>query len=474
MPVKRKAATRTASTAKPSNATKARATKPVAAGAKGAPKAGEAKFARSRELFKQANSLVAGGISSQIRRGELPVPLFFERAQGAHMWDVDGNKYVDYVMAMGPNLFGHAPQFITDAVTEDMKSGYSFAGQFQKELEVAEMVREAVPLKGLVRFASSGTEIDQLALRLARGFTGRPKYVKFEGHYHGWVDTVLVSVHPPLDKAGPAKSPTPVPESLGVAPGALQDIIIAPWNDLSALEAIFKKQGMEIACVLMEPILGNTNFIMPKPGYLEGVQALCRKYGSLFVFDEVITGFRVALGGAQEVTGIVPDLATYAKALAGGFPIAMLLGREEIMKLVGDGSVYHGGSFNSNVMSISAAHASLTHIMEDPARFYKDLNGRGLALMDGLRDAARRTESDFHVQGIGSFFGTSFTTKEEITDYREHARFCDDAKHRRFVQAMLERGVRLATNGRWHMSSAHTDEDIEKTISAAHDALRAI
>jgi glutamate-1-semialdehyde 2,1-aminomutase len=432
------------------------------------------RFVRSFELFERANSLVAGGVSSQIRRGEKPVPLFFRRAAGARMWDADGNEYIDYVMGMGPNLFGHAPKFITDAVARDMREGYVFTGQFQKELEVAEMVREAVPLKGLVRFASSGTEIDQLVLRLARGYTGRPKYVKFEGHYHGWTDTVLISVHPPLDKAGPESSPLPVGESSGMAPGSFEDVLIAPWNSLQALEETFKKHGPEIACVLMEPILGNTNFIMPKPGYLEGVQALCRRYGALLVFDEVITGFRVALGGAQEVTGVTPDLATYAKALAGGFPIAMLLGREEIMRLVGDGTVYHGGSFNSNVMSISAAHASLSHIIADPVKFYGELNGRGRELMEGLRDAARRTESDLHVQGIGSFFGTSFTTKEEITDYREHARYCDEAKHKRFVQAMLERGVRLATNGRWHMSSAHTDRDVEMTVRAAYEALRSM
>jgi glutamate-1-semialdehyde 2,1-aminomutase len=431
-------------------------------------------FARSTELFEKANGLVAGGVSSQIRRGEKPVPLFFERAEGARMWDVDGNEYVDYVMGMGPNLFGHAPRFITDAVAKDMLEGFVFTGQFHKELEVAEMVREAVPLKGTIRFASSGTEIDQLVLRLARGYTGRPKFIKFEGHYHGWTDTVLYSVHPPLDKAGPVAAPVPVGESLGMAPGSAQDVVVAPWNDLKALEAAFRRHPGQVAGVIMEPVLGNTNFILPKPGYLEGVKELCRREGALLIFDEVITGFRMALGGAMEVTGVTPDLATYAKALAGGFPIAMLLGRAEIMKMVGDGSVYHGGSFNSNVMSISAAHASLKHIMADPARFYGNLNRRGMALIEGLRDAARRTETDLHVQGTGSFFGTSFTTKEEITDYREHARYCDDAKYRRFAQALLERGVRASTNGRWHMSSAHTDADIETTIEAAYDALKVI
>jgi glutamate-1-semialdehyde 2,1-aminomutase len=432
------------------------------------------KFERSYALFEKANELVAGGVSSQIRRAEKPVPLFFERALGSKMWDVDGNEYVDYVMGMGPNLFGHAPRFIIDAVSRDMEHGFIFTGQFEKELELTEMVREAVPLKGLVRYASSGTEIVQLALRLARGYTGRPKYVKFEGHYHGWTDTVLYSVHPPLDRAGSEAQPVPIGESEGMAPGSVQDVIVAQWNNLEMLDQIFEREGNQVACVIMEPVLANTNFIMPRPGYLEGVKALCEGHGALLIFDEVITGFRIALGGAQEVTGVIPDLATYAKAMAGGFPIAMLLGSVDIMEMLGEGSVYHGGSFNSNVISVSAAHASLKRIMEDRERFYGDLNSKGMRLMEALREVAQRAKSDLVVQGIGSVFATSFTTKSEINDYREHARFCDEEKYRRFSQEMLKRGVRLSANARWHMSSAHDEEDIDKTAAAAYEALKAI
>jgi glutamate-1-semialdehyde 2,1-aminomutase len=432
------------------------------------------KFQESRALFQKANTLVAGGVSSQIRRSERPVPLFFVRASGSRMWDVDGNEYVDYVMGMGPNLFGHAPAFIIEAVAGEMASGFVFTGQFERELEVTEMVREAVPLKGLVRYASSGTEIVQLALRLARGYTGRPKYVKFEGHYHGWMDTVLYSVHPPLDRAGPEMEPTPVGESAGIAPGSMQDVIIAPWNNLEALEGIFERQGEQIACVIMEPILANTNFIVPRPGYLEGVKTLCRRSGAVLIFDEVITGFRVALGGAQEVTGVIPDLATYAKAMAGGMPIAMLVGRAEIMDMLGKGAVYHGGSFNSNVMAMAAAHASLQYIMKDSGRFYRELNGKGLQLMGGLREAAKKAGSDLLVQGVGSVFATSFTAESEVYDYRMHARLCNQDKYRRFSEEMLKRGIRISANARWHMASSHTEEDIEKTVAAAEKVLRAI
>ena len=221
----------------------------------------------------------------------------------------------------------------------------------------------------------------------------------------------------------------------------------------------------------MEPILINTNFIWPREGYLEAVKNLCADSGALLIFDEVITGFRVALGGAQELTGVVPDLATYAKSLAGGFPIAMLLGRPDVMAVLGNGTVNHGGSFNSNVASIEAAHACLSHIMADSTRFYQDLNDRGERLIEGLANAARKSAADLRVHGLGSVFATSFTTRAEIGSYREHARYCNDAKYQRFRTAMLDRGIRLSSNGRWHVASSHSEEDIELTITVAEDVL---
>lgn len=433
-------------------------------------------FDKSQQLFEKAKKLVAGGVSSQIRVNEpAPVPLFFTHAQGSRMWDVDGNEYIDYIQGMGPNLFGHAPEFINKQVEEDMRKGYVFAAQFERELEVAEMALDMIPLQdATVRFASSGTEIDQLVIRLMRGYTGRPKYLKFEGHYHGWMDSVNYSIHPPLDKAGDADSPNVVGESQGMDPGTADGVVVCEWNDAEALERAFAQHPNEIAGVIMEPILANTNCIMPKPGYMEDVKRICQQNGALLCFDEVITGFRVAPGGAQEYLGITPDLATYAKSMAGGFPVAMLAGRNEIMEILGNGTVYHGGSFNSNVMSIAAAYASLKHIAEAGQAFYTELNGRGLHLMDGLREVAAETESKLHVQGVGSVFSISFTTKPEIVNWRDHARNCDDAMYAKFARAMLEYGVRLSSNGRIHMSSAHTDEDVQQTVAAARNVLRTL
>jgi len=432
-------------------------------------------FTRSRELFREANDLVAGGVNSQVRRTELPVPLFFERTEGGYMWDVDGNKFIDYIMGRGPNLFGHAPRFVIDAVIRGMQPGIVFSGQHEQEIRVTKLVRKAVPLKGLVRYASSGTEIDLLALRVARGHTGRPKIVKFEGHYHGWGDTIQYSVKPPLDRAGPENDMTPVPSTGGMAPGSDQGLIIAPWNDVDALERIFERQGSRIAGVIMEPIMGNANCIMPGPGYLQGVKELCARHDALLIFDEVITGFRVALGGAQELFGVVPDVAVYAKAVAGGFPLAMLIGRTDAMRPIAEGAVDHGGTYNANTIAMSALEASLEHIMADADGFYRDLNAKGQRLMDGLRDASRRADSNLLVQGPGPFFITSFSDKREITNYREHARYCDNAKHVRFTTAMLERGVRISSGtARWHIASTHTNEDIEKTVAIAYDALRAL
>ena len=429
---------------------------------------------RSRELMERARRVVAGGISSQIRLNEPGgEPLFFDRAEGALMWDADGNEYIDYIQGMGPNLFGHAPEFVSAQVAEDMRKGYVFAAQFERELEVAEMAAAAVPIEDCtVRFAGSGTEIVQLAIRLARGYTGRPKFIRFEGHYHGWMDSVNHSVHPPVAQAGDVDAPIPVGESAGMDPGAATQIIPCQWNDIERLEDAFERNRGEIAAVIMEPINANTNCIMPEIGYLEAAKEIAHRNGALIIFDEVITGFRVAYGGAQELLGITPDLATYAKSIAAGFPIAMLAGRREVMDVLGSGKVYHGGSFNSNVMSISAAHATLTHLKSEGDAFYADLNRRGERLIDGLRRAGVETETDIHVQGLGSVFGVSFNRSSDIVrNYRDHATKCDDARYTQFASEMMLEGVRLSSNGRVHMSSAHTDEQIGATVEAARRAL---
>ena len=423
------------------------------------------KFNKSKELYSKAKELVPGGVSSSIRQTEWPVPLFFDKAHGSKMWDVDGNEFIDYVMGMGPNIFGHAPQFVTQSVYEDMQNGYCLTGQTVKENEMSEFIKKTIPFNRKVRYASSGTEIVQVALRLARSFTNKNKFLKFEGHYHGWMDSVLYNSHP--DISNEENIFNPVPESGGISHGTSNEVVIAPWNDIEALENILKDNHNEISSIITEPILWNTNVILPEDGYLEKLRLLCDKYNILLIFDEVGTGFRVALGGAQEIYGIEPDLSTYAKSMAAGFPIAMLAGKPEIMDSLSNGKVVHGGSFNTNVMSVSASHATLNYLLSNK-NFYKNLNRSGETLIKGLEEAASKNGIDILIQGLGSVFYLSFTSAKSIKNYREHTINIDFGKYKEFAKLMLLNGVRLSQNGRWHMSSAHSEEDIEKTIYAAN------
>lgn len=432
------------------------------------------RFQQSRRLMSRAERVVAGGISSQIRRLEpAGEPLFFTHGDGALIWDADGNEYIDYMQGMGPNIFGHAPEFVSEAVVQEMQRGYIFAAQFERELEVAEMAAAAVPIPDCtVRFAGSGTEIVQLALRLARGWTGRSKIIKFEGHYHGWLDSVNWSVHPPLADAGDATAPFAVGESQGMDAGVSDNLVICEWNSIEHLEAAFAANRNEIAAVIMEPINANTNCIEPAQGYLAAAKAACEREGALLIFDEVITGFRVALGGAQELYGITPDLATYAKSLAAGFPVAMLAGRRDIMDMLGSGQVYHGGSYNSNVMSMAAAHATLSYMHDNRDTMFADMAERGHRLMEGLRTVAAEMGSNLHAQGLGTVFAISFNESgEQILNYRDHARRCDDAAYAEFAKSMMTQGVRLSSNGRMHMSTAHTDAQVDATVAAAREVL---
>ena len=423
------------------------------------------RFNKSKELYSKAKELVPGGVSSSIRQTEWPVPLFFDKAHGSKMWDVDGNEFIDYVMGMGPNIFGHAPQFVTQSVYEDMQNGYCLTGQTVKENEMSEFINKTIPFKRKVRYASSGTEIVQVALRLARSFTNKNKFLKFEGHYHGWMDSVLYNSHPDISKEENIFNP--VPESGGISHGTSNEVVIAPWNDIEALENILKDNHNEISSIITEPILWNTNVILPEDGYLDKLRFLCDKYNILLIFDEVGTGFRVALGGAQEIYGIEPDLSTYAKSMAAGFPIAMLAGKPEIMDFMSNGKVVHGGSFNTNVMSVSASHATLNYLLSNKD-FYKELNSRGEALIKGLEEVASKNGIDILIQGLGSVFYLSFTNAKSIKNYREHVLNIDFDKYKEFAKLMLINGIRLSQNGRWHMSSAHSEEDIEKTIYAAN------
>ena len=365
---------------------------------------------------------------------------------------------------MGPNIFGHAPDFINKQVSEEINKGMIYAAQFDKEIEVAEKSLKILNTKDwTVRFASSGTEIDQLLIRLMRGFTNRQLFVKFEGHYHGWMDSINYSVHPDLELAGDKSNPEAVPESKGMDENTKNGVIIARWNDIEHLRDIFKKYDHQIAGVLMEPILANTNCIIPDDGYIQAVKKLCEENGSLLAFDEVITGFRILGGSAKEYFGVTPDLATFAKSFAGGFPIAMLAGKKEIMDYVGNGTVYHGGSFNSNVASIAAANASLDEMI-DNKNFFEDLDKKGKKLISGINKLSKDLKVNIHAQGLGSVFSISFTNKDHIRDWRDHFINCDETKYKYFCQIAFHKGIRLSSNGRVHLATTHTENDIEKTL----------
>jgi glutamate-1-semialdehyde 2,1-aminomutase len=423
-------------------------------------------YARSEALREEAARHLAGGVSSNFRLSAVSPPLYFERAEGAHLYDVDGNAYVDYVLGMGPVLLGHAAPELTAAVAATLADGQLYAGQHRLEAELARLVCELVPSAELVRFGLAGSEMVQLALRLARAVTGRRQVVKFEGHYHGWFDTILVSVAPPPVALGQPHLP-----SAGQSAAAATDVAVLPWNDLAALERHLAAHAQDTAAVVMEPILCNTCVVRPRPGYLEGVRALCDEHGVVLCFDEVITGFRAAAGGAQELLGVLPDLTVLAKALGGGFPVAALAGRRELLEPAADGRVLHGGTYNTNLVSTAAAHAVLTVLARDGARLYPELEAQGTRLRDGLQELGG--PYGLHVQGLPAAFNTCFLDADEVTDYRVYARH-DAERQVAFLRALQEQGVRVTSRGTWFLSTAHGDAEVERTLEAAEAALASL
>jgi glutamate-1-semialdehyde 2,1-aminomutase len=428
-------------------------------------------YARSIALYEETKRHLAGGVSSNIRYASVPVPLFFDRAEGARMLDVDGNSYIDYILGNGPAILGHAPASVVRAVTDSLPLGQTYAAQHARESLLARRLTELVPSLEVVRFATSGTEAVQAAMRLARAFTGRRKIVKFEGHYHGWTDSVYVSIRPSLNEAGPADSPTPVAESAGQSESVLADLIVLGWNDLDALADAFAREKGQIAGVLTEPVMVNAGVMDPAPGYLQGVSRLCREHGALFLCDEVITGFRIGLSGAQGRLGFAPDLTIFAKAVAAGFPLAVIGGRRDVMECLLTGNVMHGGTYNGNVPSMAAALAALDELSRDDGAAYRDMAARGTRLMDGLRALGQAHKTPMLVQGYPQIFQTFFMEGPPPRDYRDVATRNDRDRALAFCKALQEEGVRVNQRCAWFLSTAHDDAAIDETLAAADRAL---
>jgi glutamate-1-semialdehyde 2,1-aminomutase len=422
---------------------------------------------RSAALESEAALVIPGGVNSNFRLSAVPTRRFWDRGQGSRLTDVDGNEFIDYVLGMGAAVLGHSPAALLARVAEAQQKLQCPSGQQPAEVLLAHKIASLVPSAERARIGCTGSEMVQLALRLSRAATERDLVVKFEGHYHGWFDSTFsgTSEMPP---DGEYSAP---PQTAGQSRGALADLAVLPWNNLALLEAFVEARSGEVAAIIMEPVLCNTSVILPGHGYLEGVRRLCDKHGVVLIFDEVITGFRLAPGGAQAMLGITPDLTVLGKALGAGFPIAGLVGRAPLMDRLGNGSVMHGGTYNGNAMAVSAALAALDALSAGDGAPHEGLRYLSGLLVEGLERISKDHGGSLAVQGVGGVLNTAFDPAGPITDYRSY-RSCNVAKQLAFVTALDAEGIRVTGRGTWFVSTAHTEADVELTLVAAEHALQ--
>jgi glutamate-1-semialdehyde 2,1-aminomutase len=426
----------------------------------------ERKTERSRAAFERASQLFPGGVNSPVRAFKAVggSPLFLARGKGAHVWDVDGNRYIDFMGSWGPLILGHADPDVLAAIREAAENGTTFGASTELEIALGEELRAAVPSLERMRLVSSGTEATMSALRLARGFTGRHKIVKIEGAYHGHADMLLVA-------AGSGAATLGIPGSAGVTPAAVADTLLVAWNDVPGMEATLAGSRGQVAAVIVEPIPGNMGLVPPAPGYLATLRRLCDEHGALLIFDEVITGFRVGRGGAQALYNIRPDLTCLGKIAGGGLPLGVYGGRADVMsKIAPEGPVYQAGTLSGNPLAVAAGLATLRKLT--PA-LYQRLDVLGQRLEEGLAAAIGRTGTTARVQRLGSAF-TLFFSGAAVTDFAS-AKRADSPRFGRFFHALLERGVYLppAQLEAGFISAAHTEDDIDAFIRAADDSFRA-
>lgn len=426
-------------------------------------------MSRSETLFERAQKCIPGGVNSPVRafNGVGGTPIFFQRAKGAYVYDEDDHRYIDYVGSWGPMIIGHSHPQVLEAIRQQMDFGLSFGAPTEVEITMAEKVCELIPSIEMVRMVSSGTEATMSAIRLARGFTGRDKIVKFEGCYHGHSDSLLV-------KAGSGALTLGVPNSPGVPVDLAKHTITLQFNDIDGVKRCFEEIGSEVACIIVEPVAGNMNCIPPVVGFLETLRDVCDQSGALLIFDEVMTGFRVALGGAQEKYGIVPDLTTLGKVIGAGMPVGAFGGKREVMEHIAPlGPVYQAGTLSGNPIAMVAGLKALELISKPD--FHEQLSAKAKMLVDGMQAAANRVGIPFHGVSVGGMFGIFFTGASEITSFKEMMA-CDIERFKRFFHLMLLEGVYLAPAAyeAGFISQAHTEADITYTIEAAERAFIAL
>jgi glutamate-1-semialdehyde 2,1-aminomutase len=431
---------------------------------------------RSRQWYERAQHSLIEGVNSPSRGAAVysPGPVVLDHGRGSRVWDLDGNEYIDFMMSFGALIQGHAHPKIVEVVSKTMANGSHFAAATPAEAEAAERFQRMVPSAEAVRFTNSGSEATMLALRLARAHTGRTKFLKFEGHYHGWYDPYCLNGHShPAEQLGPRENPARFPDSEGIPASVFDDVVLAPWNDLEALENILRRLGRELAAVITEPIMANMGCILPRDGYLQKVCDLAHQYGALFILDEVVTGFRYAPGGCQQHYGLKPDLSTFGKALGAGFPVGAVAGPRAILDRMrwGGNMVLHYGTFNGHRLTMRVIAANLDLLMVNEGAVYKQIYAVGDAAIAGLRDVFRRRTLAAVVQGFGPMFQIYFTGRDAIHDYRDYCQYADTAKYSRFIHGLLDRGIYMTpSNGlHWIISTAHTMQDVETLLLVADE-----
>lgn len=426
-------------------------------------------MSRSEILFERARKVIPGGVNSPVRafRGVGGTPVFFKHGAGPYLVDADDNRYIDYVGSWGPLILGHANPAVLDVLQAQMRHGLSYGAPTELETEMAEALCRLMPSLDMVRMVNSGTEATMSAIRLARGYTGRDKIIKFEGCYHGHVDSLLV-------KAGSGALTLGEPDSPGIPRSVTAQTLVLDYNDSEAVRSAFARDGAQIACVIVEPVAGNMNCILPAPGFLQTLRSVCDESGAVLIFDEVMTGFRVGLGGAQAHFGITPDLTTLGKVIGGGMPVGAFGGRRDIMeRLAPIGPVYQAGTLSGNPLAMAAGIETLSQISQ--SGFYDALTARTAVLLDGLRKAAADADIPFTTSQAGSMFGLFFTDAAVVRTYKQ-ATTCNIARFQRFFHGMLDAGVYLAPSAyeAGFMSAAHTDEVIDTTIAIAAKVFRSL
>lgn len=430
-------------------------------------------YSQSANKLKESSQYLAGGVASSLRAAMKPTPLFAESGSGARIRDVDGNEYIDYQLAYGPLILGHAHPELTEKIFQAMKRGYTYGLQHEGEIELAKKLTEILPCADQVALSGSGTEAVMLALRLARAHTGKRKVVRFHGHYHGWSDSIFTAF-PSADMKGKDNSGN---AGTGIAPGtagqctaSLEDVILLPWNDEQAIEETLRSEANNIAAVITEPIMCNSGCLAPNPGYLEKLRALTSEHQIVLIFDEVITGFRMAIGGAQERLGVTPDLMTMGKAMAGGIALSAVGGKREIMELIASGKVSHLGTLNGNGVSTAAALATIGELSKDNGAAFVRMDQLAVNMSEGIRDLFSKHGISGVVNQVGPVFHVMFVDRKEVNTFSEFSER-DSAKYMIFAEKLLEEGVLVRPSGLWYISTVHGNAEIEATLAAVDRAL---